>query len=159
MGAGETGKTNSFMEENGYHFSYTNYSETDENSVPNGRIVTGPKRITKAGMYRYCWPGCLTVMYDAEFVGLIQIADIQKNNDYAMWLTICKRADCYLLDELLAKYRKRSGSISRHGYLTLIWWHYKMFREAERKNPITAFVLTVQNMFFGVIKKIGYVKG
>ena len=37
-------------------------------------------------MYNYCWPGCLTVMYDASVVGLIQINDIKKNNDYAMWL-------------------------------------------------------------------------
>ena len=60
----------------------------------NGITVTGPKRITKTGMYNYCWPGCLTVMYDRDVVGLIQIADIKKNNDYAMWLKVCQRADC-----------------------------------------------------------------
>ena len=80
-----------FMEENGYRFSYTNYSEIDEMSRPNGKRVTGPKKITKAGMYRYCWPGCLTVMYDAEEIGLIQIADIKKNNDYAMWLKVSQK--------------------------------------------------------------------
>lgn len=147
-----------FMEEKGYAFSYTNYSEIDENSAPLGVLVTGPKRITKSGMYAYCWPGCLTVMYDATVVGLVQIADIKKNNDYAMWLQICHKADCYLLDEALGAYRKRSGSISRHGYMTLIQWHYKLFREAENKNPISSFVLTFRNLFFGVLKKIRYVK-
>ena len=49
--------------------------------MTNGVKVTGPKKITKMGMYRYCWPGCLTVMYDAEKIGKIQIADIKKNND------------------------------------------------------------------------------
>jgi len=29
-----------------------------------------------------------------------------KNNDYAMWLKVCKKADCYLFDEDLAKYSK-----------------------------------------------------
>lgn len=148
-----------FMEENGYHFSYTNYIEMDEESIPNGRCVTGPKRITKCGMYNYCWMGCLTVMYDAETVGLIQIADIKKNNDYAMWLKVCKKTNCYLLNETLAKYRKRSGSISSHGYLNLIKWHYKLYREAENKNTISSFVLTARNLFFGVLKKIIYVKG
>ena len=149
----------SFMRDNGYHFSYTNYIEIDEESKANGKSVTGPKRISKHGMYNYCWMGCLTVMYNAEKVGLIQIADIKKNNDYAMWLKVCKKANCYLLDETLARYRKRSGSISNHGYMKLIKWHYKLYREAENKNPISSFVFTVRNLFFGVLKKIRYVKG
>lgn len=148
-----------FMKSNGCHFSYTNYVEIDEESTPNGKSVTGPKRITKHGMYNYCWMGCLTVMYDAEAVGLIQIKDIRKNNDYAMWLKVCKKAECYLLDETLAKYRKRSGSISNHGYTKLIKWHYRLYREAEEKSCFASAVLTLRNLFFGVIKKIKYVKG
>ena len=147
-----------FMKDNGYHFSYTNYIEIDEESKPNGKSVTGPKKITKHGMYNYCWMGCLTVMYDAETVGLVQIEDIKKNNDYAMWLKACKKANCYLLDEMLARYRKRGGSISNHGYRKLIKWHYKLYREAEKKNPVSAAVLTCRNLFFGVIKKLKYVK-
>lgn len=148
-----------FMLENGYHFSYTNYVEIDENSIPNGKYVTGPKKITKTGMYNYCWPGCLTVMYDADVIGLVQIADIKKNNDYAMWLKVCKKADCFLLNETLSKYRKRSGSISNHSYKALIKWHYILYRDADSKNGVTSFVLTVRNMLFGFAKKIIYVKG
>lgn len=147
-----------FMKENGYHFSYTNYIEIDEESKPNGKCVTGPRRITQRGMYSYCWMGCLTVVYDAEAVGLVQIADIKKNNDYAMWLKVCKKANCYLLDETLARYRKRSGSISNHGYMKLIKWHYKLYREADDKNPIFSAVLTFVNLCFGVVKKLIYVK-
>ncbi len=148
-----------FMKKNDYHFSYTNYIEIDETTNPNGRSVTGPKKVTRHGMYNYCWMGCLTVMYDAETIGLIQIADIKKNNDYAMWLKACKKADCYLLDEVLAKYRKRSGSISNHGYTKLIKWHYKLYREAEKKNSVVSAVLMIRNLFWGVWKKIKYVKG
>lgn len=149
----------SFMKNNRYAFSYTNYEEIDANGQLNGVRVTGPRKITKTGMFNYCWLGCLTVMYNAETVGLIQIADIKKNNDYAMWLKVCKKADCYLLDESLAKYRKRTGSISNHGYMKLVKWHYKLFREAENQNPVSSIVLTMRNLFFGVIKKIKYVKG
>lgn len=148
----------SFMKENGYHFSYTNYIEIDEESKPNGKSVTGPKRITKHGMYNYCWMGCLTVMYDAETVGLVQISDMKKNNDYAMWLKICQKTDCYLLDETLGRYRKRSGSISNHSYIKLIKWHYKLYREAEKQPCILAAFNTVRNLFFGVMKKLKYVK-
>lgn len=147
-----------FMKENGCSFSYTNYSEIDEQSQPLGRTVTGPKRITKTGMYNYCWPGCLTVMYDASVVGLIQIEDIKKNNDYAMWLKVCRKADCWLLEENLAQYRKRSGSISSHSYGTLIKWHYLLFRQAEKQNAVFSGANTVRNLFFGVLKKLFFVK-
>lgn len=147
-----------FMEENDYHFTYTDYLEIDENSNPNGRWVTGPKKISKTGMYNYCWPGCLTVMYSAEKIGLIQIEDIKKNNDYAMWLKVCKKENCYLLNEVLAQYRKRSGSISNHSYRMLVKWHYKLYREAENKSVFSSFVLTIRNVFFGAVKKVKYVK-
>lgn len=147
-----------FMEKNGYAFSYTNYFEIDERSQPMGVHVTGPMHITKAGMYAYCWPGCLTVMYDANVVGQVQIADIKKNNDYAMWLQVIEKADCYLLDETLGKYRKRAGSISNHGYTKLIKWHYKLFRDADGRNAPVSAVLTGCNLVFGFIKKIKYVK-
>lgn len=147
-----------FMEEKGYSFSYTNYSEIDEKSQPLGRTVTGPKLITKTGMYNYCWPGCLTVMYDASVVGLIQIENIKKNNDYAMWLKVCRKADCWLLDENLAKYRKRSGSISRHSYVSLIRWHYRLYRVAEYQSKLISIINTLRNLIFGVLKKVLFVR-
>ena len=146
-----------FMEENGYAFSYTKYIEIDEESKPNGRLVSGPKKITKAGMFDYCWPGCLTVMYDAKAVGPIQIEDIKKNNDYALWLQICRKATCHLLPECLGRYRRRSGSISDHQYLALIKWHYRLFREAESQNVLLSCINVCRNLFFGVLKKIFYV--
>lgn len=147
-----------FMQENGYSFSYTNYSEINEQSQPLGRMVTGPKRITKTGMYNYCWPGCLTVMYDASVVGLIQIAGIKKNNDYAMWLKVCRKADCWLLADSLAFYRKRRGSISRNSYLTLVRWHYRLYRDAEKKSTLISLWNTGRNIVFGIIKKIIFIK-
>ena len=147
----------SFMEKNGYHFSYTNYSEIDIEGKESGVTVTGPKRITKIGFYNYCWPGCLTVIYDSDVVGLIQIADIKKNNDYAMWLKVCKKVDCYLLDEKLALYRRgRIGSVSTHSIKTMIGWHYKLYKEAENENSIVATINTIRNMIFGLYKKMKY---
>lgn len=147
-----------FMKENGYKFSYTAYKEMNEDSVLTGVSVTGPKKITKTGMYNYCWPGCLTVMYDAYAIGLVQINDLKKNNDYAMWLKAIRKADCYLLNESLAKYRIRSGSISRHSKLKLVKHHYLLYKNGENKNCVSSSILTVRNLVFGVIKKIVYVR-
>ena len=149
----------SFMEKNGYAFSYTNYEEMDFDGQITGVKVTGPRKITETGMFNYCWPGCLTVMFDAEKIGLIQIADIKKNNDYAMWLKVCKQADCYLLDEYLAQYRKgRTGSVSSHSIKTMIRWHYKLFNKAEGQGCVWSLVNTGRNLVFGFYKKKRYVK-
>ena len=124
-----------------------------------GVTISGPKHVTKRGMYNFCWPGCLTVMYDATKVGLIQIEDIKKNNDYAMWLKVCKKVDCYLLDECLARYRRgRTGSVSSHGIMTMIGWHYKLWHEAEKKNALAAAYYTCLNLVCGFYKKIRYVR-
>ncbi len=149
-----------FMIEKGYYFSYTNYKEIDDSSNLTGVKITGPEKVTKHTIYNFCYMGCLSVMYDADYMGLLQINDIKKNNDYAMWLKLCKKSSCYLLDEDLARYRRgRKGSISTHKYSTLIKWHYKLYRICDGKNPFSSALLTFRNLIFGVIKKIKYVKG
>lgn len=147
-----------FMEENGFSFSYTEYIEINEMGNELGTKVSGPQIITKRGMHAYCWPGCLTVMYDRKAIGEIQIKDIKKNNDYAMWIEICKKTNCYLLTEVLAKYRKRSGSISRLNYSKLVRWHYRLWRDVEEKNPICAISLTGLNLICGIYKKFKFVE-
>lgn len=147
-----------FMIDNDYKFSCTGRDEIDENSNSLGRITTSPKHITSFGMYLYCWVGCLAVMYHLPTVGLIQIADIKKNNDYAMWLKVIKKSDCYCFDEVLAHYRVRKNSISHDKLVRLIKSHYDMFRLSENMNSIMSFILTIGNVFFGICKKIVYVK-
>lgn len=149
----------SFMKDKNAAFSYTAYEDIDCDGAPLGYITRGPKRVTRRGMYRYCWPGCLTVMYDAEKLGLLQIKDIPKHNDYAMWLKLCHRADCWFLDEVLASYRRgRQDSVSTQRYATLIKWHYRLFRIEEEESAIRAVYHTVNNLFFGTVKKLVYVQ-
>lgn len=148
-----------FMVGGGYSFSYTEYKEIDDRLKETGVLISGPKKLSKLGMFAFCWPGCLTVMYDREKVGLIQIEDIKKNNDYAMWLKVCRKATCYMLREPLAQYRRgRVGSISTHGYSTMIRWHYKLWHEAEGMNPVASVFWTGVNLVCGVFKKLVYVK-
>ena len=90
---------------------------------------------------------------------MLQISDIKKNNDYAMWLKVCRKADLWLLDECLAKYRRgRVGSISTHGYKTLIKWHYKLWHQTEGKAAVASLFWTYVNLVCGVWKKLVYVK-
>lgn len=147
-----------FMTDNGYAFSYHEYTEIDESGRELGVYVSGKKHVGKFDMFACCWPGCLAVMYDADNVGLIQIENVKKNNDTAMWLKAIKKADCYLLKENLARYRRRKGSITPPDIKTKIKWHYTLFRQAERMNPVASTFWMLVNIFGNTYKKIFYVK-
>ena len=147
-----------FMRKNNYRFSYTNYCEIDETSKERGILISGPEVITKKMMTAYCWPGCLTVMYDAEFLGLMQTADIKINEEYALWIKISQKTNCYLLNENLAKYRRHKGSLTSKSYMKLVKWHYIMFRRAEDKTVVASLFYTFGNLIFGTYKKLFYCK-
>lgn len=149
-----------FMVDNGYAFSFTKYRQINEESQRLGQVVIGPKKISRRKLkYCCCYLGCLTVMYDAEKVGVIQIDEtIRKRNDDAMWLKVRKFADAYYLDELLAEYRVRKGSISHEGKWNLVKYHYKLYRVGEKMNPIKAFFCMCKNILKVFKKKRKYVK-
>lgn len=146
-----------FMKDYGYHFSYHEYVEIDETSKEIGIYVSGIKRVTKFGMYSCCWPGCLSVMYDAHKVGLVQIADVKKNNDTALWLKVIETANCYLLKENLGFYRRRKGSITPSNIKARIGWHYILFHESVGKTKFVSVFWMFMNILGNVYKKVFYV--
>lgn len=146
-----------FMKDNGYKFSGTGRVHIDEDDNPLNRYIRSPHHVGKLGMFLYCWPGCLTVMYHAPTVGVVQIANLKKNNDYAIWLKVIKKCDFYAFDEVLSKYRVRKKSISHDSFKKLVKSHYDLFRVGEGMNSVSSFVLACLNMFFGSWKKIRYV--
>lgn len=148
-----------FMKKNDYVFSYHDYEKVDEESNSLHIYVSGPKIVTKKKMYHYDYVGCLTFMYSVKELGLIQIKDIKKNNDYAILLKLCKKADCYLLKENLAKYRIRKKSISHDRLGKKIKSHYDLFRVCDNRSAPIAFWYACCNMYYGVLKKVKYEKG
>lgn len=148
-----------FMEDNGYHFSYTQYAEINDDGKLTGTVWTGPRKVGKAKLFAYDYLGCLTVMYDREYVGLIQVPSLKKCNDYAMWLKVVKKCPCYLLAEPLAEYRVRTtGSITdrKAGVLRKVKFYYQMYRKSENMGPVRAMVHTGINLVFGAMKKMIY---
>lgn len=143
----------SFMNQNGYVFSYHEYEKIDEEDKPLNIFVSGPEIVTKQKMYNYGYPGCLTFMYSAKAMGLIQIKDIKKNNDYAILLKLCKKADCYLLKENLAKYRIRKKSISHDKLSKKLKSHYDLFHICDEQPMLSALWYACWNMWYGLMKK------
>lgn len=149
----------SFMVSNDCHFSYTPYSQIDESGKPLNVEVTGPRRVNKRKMYRYDYVGCLTVIYDREYVGLVQVEpSLLSRNDYAIWLDVCEHCDCYLFNKNLAWYRIRKNSLSHNGLKRKLHSQFRLFRYGKKMGLLRALWHTLVNMVFGVLKKIIFVK-
>ena len=146
-----------FMEEHGYAFSYTQYGIIDKNSRSRGFVVGGKEKVTYRDMMKCCWPAYLTVMYDAEKVGRLQLRNLKGNNDYALWLIASEEADCYLLKENLAKLRTKWGLLGKFLLTNGIKWRYEVYRIEYRRNPVVACLMTIRNMWYGVVKWMKYV--
>lgn len=148
-----------FMNSNDYAFSYTATSEMDESGKSLNKHERGPKIVTRMMLYTFNYMGTLTVMYNRDKIGLIQIEDLKRRNDYAMWLKVIKKSQCYFLDEELSVYRvRKSGSLSngKGRKIQMIKDHYLLFRKGEKMNPLVSGALTMVNIVFYFYKKVRY---
>lgn len=147
-----------FMKENSYTLSFTEYEKIDEDSKPINVYVSGPEKVNKHKIYNYDYIGQLTMMYSAKKFGLIQIKDIKKNNDYAIRLQLYKKSGtcAYLLKEDLAKYRVRKVSISHDKFRRKFKSHYDLFHICDEKPVVVAMWFACWNMVFGLMKKRNY---
>ena len=147
-----------FMEENGYAFSYTEYGLMNNKSQGRGVLISGKELVTKNDMLKCCWPGYLTVMYDAKKVGKFRLHDTKENNDYALWLSISEKNDCHLLKKNLATMRTPYGVFCRFLRIDKLKWRYEVYRTEEDLGPITSFMYTIRNGWFGIVKWMKYVR-
>lgn len=146
-----------FISENDYAFIYSDY-RICFNNIWENYIRTAPNKMNKRKIYNYCYFSTITVMYDVEKVGLIQIRDLKKNNDYAMWIQALSKINGYRQKECLAYYIKHNDSISSINKLKLIKYHYIMFNKGIGKSKFISVLLTLNNLFHGVLKKNFYKK-
>lgn len=144
-----------FMVNNNYGFSYTDY-RVSCNGVLSNKIITAPNKMNFRKIKRYCYPATLTVIYDYEKVGLIQISDLKKNNDYAMWLRALSKTNGYRYPKTLSIYNRHEQSISSGRKTKLIKWHYILFRKDCKYSRIHSTILTLGNLWYGFWKKIIY---
>lgn len=153
-----------FMANHKYEFSYTQSEYIDESGKSLDILETGPNKVGYEKLLFFNFLSTCSVIYDREKIGLIQIPDLKKRNDYAMWLIIAKKVPCYLLPENLAKYRIRtSGNLSGKSkgiveQRNLLLWHYKLFRQSEKVNPVFAWCLVAYNVIGYIWKRWCYVK-
>ena len=146
-----------FMIMNNYSFSYTDY-RICKNGKWEKYVRIGPNVVDFKKLHKYCYFFTSTVMYDRTTIGLIQIGDIKKNNDYAMWLKALKNREAHRYSKCLSYYIKHYNSISTQNRITLIKWHYALFKNECGYNTIKSLLLTIGNLWHGFWKKINFKK-
>lgn len=147
-----------FMEQNGYAFTYTKYKYINKDSKVRGDMMGGLKMVTHKDLIKCCWMGYLTVMYDAAKLGQFRVRNIEKHNDYALWMDVSEKADCYLLEECLASLRVNHALYSPLPMFDKVKWRYEVFHTVEDLNPFISVWLTIRNMIGGFMKKVKYVE-
>ena len=121
-----------FMKENNCDFSFSEYEWIDEKSATlnvKARIV---KKLTYTRNLFHNWPGCLTVMYDASEIGLVQGMKKGNGDDFSLFLNILKKAHNAMgIGIVLAKYRRHADSIS-YNRMKMIKEHFFVLHNIEK---------------------------
>lgn len=147
-----------FMEEHDYAFSYTMFNSIDAQGGDLGVMASGPECISKEDMKKCCWMGYLTVMYDREKIGLLQVQGMRKANDYALWLQASKMADCHLVPECLASQMSDKGLWNRLRTSDKWAWRYESYRKIEEMNPVVSAYMAFRNLVYTAYKWWKYAK-
>lgn len=149
----------SFMETNGYVFSYTDYEVVDECGNSLNIYYVGPKKVTHKKFLRIDYIGTSTVMYRRDIYPNLSIPDdLYKRNDDALWLLLSTRADCYRMEGIYSKYRKVSGSISSGKKSKLFQHHVYLYQRLYGFGKFKARLFALRNVFFYFLKQITYKK-
>ena len=144
------------MEEHDYAFSYTKFDNIDAQGKNLGVMMSGPECVTYHELQKCCWLGYLTVMYDRDKIGLLQVKGMEEANDYALWLQVAEKADCHLLPECLAMYMSEKGLYHRLITSPKWMWRYEAYRKIVGMNPIVSACMTIRNFAYTAYKWCKY---
>ena len=120
-----------FMKEKNAGISCTEYTRVKENGEKINEVVI-KSEISYTDMLKNNYLGCLTVMYDVEKVGKRYFKELEKNEDYVLWLEIVKDVKTIFgLKENLAYYRVLDNSRSSNKAKTAkVRW--EIYRKIEK---------------------------
>lgn len=122
----------SFMQQNGYAFTFTEYQYLKLTPEEPLRRIKVPESLTYEQSLKNTIIGCLTVMVDRKQTGDFQMPLVRAGQDHLTWWLLMKRGfKAYSLQENLAEYRRVEGSIS-HNRFKAIKRHWKLYREYEK---------------------------
>ncbi len=141
-----------FMKENNYAISFTEYEEIDENGRKLNILIKTPKKPVTYRSYLLTNPiGCLTGMYSVKKLGKVYMPLLKNREDTGFWLNILKKDKAYSLNENLADYRIRKGSLSFNKF-SLIKFHWNLYREIEKLSIGESIFYLIMSIITKILK-------
>jgi len=144
-----------FMKSNEILFGYTNYHLMSEQGQVSNEVKV-PLKVSYDSLLKGNVVACLTAIYDSKHLGKVLMPDIRKRQDFGLWLKITKRGVIgYSLQESLARYRIRSGSISHAKFNTMKYtWH--LYRSVEKLSYFKSIGYLSSHLFGATLKRVKF---
>jgi teichuronic acid biosynthesis glycosyltransferase TuaG len=139
----------SFMRENEYTFTFSNYELISDEGKLLDKKINAPNKVNYKRLLKGNPIGCLTVVIDQENIRNIHMPSI-RHEDYATWLEILrKNVIAHNVGECLALYRKTNKSLSSNKFKAIVWtWNI------YRKNQKLNLIRSTYSMFWYVINTL-----
>lgn len=145
-----------FMESQGAAMCFTSYETINEDGS-HRNYVHVPASIEYKGFLKAPVTCTHTIMFDTEIVdrSLLVMPELKKRQDGATWLRVLRSGiTAYGLDEILAKNRKRRGSVSANKLSAMRYtWH--LYHDIEGLSAPYAAYCQFWQLFHAVLKRIG----
>jgi len=131
------------MKEKKAALSYTGYRWINEANQHLPQVIPAKESSSYSDMLNFNQIGCLTAMYDTNKTGK-QYFQNAGHEDYILWLSIIKSEHSAKgLNETLAKYRIRQGSVSKNK-IKVAKFQWNIYRNIEQLSMIkSAFHFTI----------------
>lgn len=133
--------------------SYTSYQWMNEDGNTLPQIIPAKSNASYFDMLNFNQVGCLTAIYDTKNLGKQYFTDAG-HEDYILWLSIIKSGHIAKgLNENLAKYRIRQGSVSKNKIKTarFQWNIYRNIEQLSFFRSLFHFTIYTTN---GVLKTL-----
>lgn len=145
----------SFMQNNNCAFSFTGYEFADNLGIPKGTKVFVPEQLTYKMALKNTTIWTTTVMFDINKISkdLIKMPNI-KSEDTATWWKILRNGyTAYGLNEILAFYRRSSGTLSSNKFEAIrrIW---NLYRNYEKLNILYSLYNFIFYAFNAIKRRI-----
>ena len=140
-----------FMKEKNASISCTEYTRVKENEEKINDVII-KEEISYNDMLKNNYLGCLTVIYDAKKIGKRYFKELEKNEDYVLWLEIVKDVNTiYGLKENLAYYRVLDNSRSSNKVKTSkVRW--EIYRKIEKLSLLKSIYYFLHYAIRAVLK-------
>ncbi len=118
-----------FMQENQLAACFSSYELMDENGIPSNKKIEALPVLTYEKLLKANYVGNLTGVYSVEKLGKIFAPNIQKRQDWALWLEVIQKGGkMESIAESLAYYRIRKNSISGNK-LEMLKYNYQVYNK------------------------------